>query len=220
MQIGDIRVFLADLAYPFLYEESAQYLHLSTLNKLNSVSHPVRKKQIIASRVILNRILSRYTHQDVSLYEDSHTGLLALNTNIAKQAKAFPYYWSISHTANYIGVALSRTAIGFDIEQLTNRRFVDIARFVFHTNEIQMIEQAINTNDMDKKFFETWTLREAIYKMTGWGPFERKTAVKTYLQDQQFFFCTQLTDHNLIYSLTSNCPTLCTVTTSWLTSLP
>ena len=226
MRATEIMVFLADLNAPFLFEESMQYLHPSTLAALDQITHPLRKKQIIASRIILKRMLSRYMGQEISLCEDRQTGLLMVNnpvsdhTQIQHQVR-FPYYWSISHTGRYIGVAISRAAIGFDMERVDqHRRFVDVARFVFHADESNMIEQAGHTDDIAKFFFEIWTLREAAYKMAGWGPFERAIPVKTYLQNQQFFFCTQLIENNLIYSITSKHFSPCEIKIVYLNSFP
>jgi len=226
VQAADVIVFLADLNAHFLFEESMQYLHPSTLAALDQITHPLRRKQIIASRIILKKILSRYMGQAVSLYEDEQTGLLVIDKNTSGDTQVrheanSSYFWSISHTAHYIGIAISRGPIGFDMERVDGRRrFVDIARFVFHSDESQIIEQASHSDDIAEIFFEIWTLREAVYKMTRWGPFERTIPVKTYLQNHQFFFCTKLIENNLIYSITSECSSLHEVRMVWLSSLP
>lgn len=226
MHAAEVTVFLADLNDHFLFEESMHDLHPSTLAVLEQITHPLRKKQIIASRIILKRMLSRYMGREISLCEDQQTRLLRVNPEASDNTQlqpqvSFPYHWSISHTASHIGVVISRAAVGFDMERIDQRRrFVDIARFVFHVDESEMLEQASHADNIAKSFFEIWTLREAAYKLAGWGPFERAIPVKTYLQHQQFFFCTQLIENNLIYSITSKHPSPPTIKIVCLHSFP
>ena len=74
-------------------------------------------------------------------------------------------HFSISHSEDYVLVAMSEGNIGADVQLIKERR-VDIASRFFHHNEIQYL----NCTDNEREgFFRIWTLKEAYIKYTGRG---------------------------------------------------
>lgn len=79
-----------------------------------------------------------------------------------------PYYpafqFSISHSHNGVAVAVSDREAGVDIELLGKANFKVAERF-FTPKEAAYIKKY----DSDRRFFETWTRKEACIKWTGLG---------------------------------------------------
>ncbi len=75
--------------------------------------------------------------------------------------------FSITHSGDWVGVAIAQGAIGLDIEQHKDQRsMLDIAKHYFAKDEVAQIEQSDNPKDI---FFLLWTLKEAHLKATGEG---------------------------------------------------
>jgi 4'-phosphopantetheinyl transferase len=72
-------------------------------------------------------------------------------------------YFNISHSGNMVACVFSRQPIGLDIEQVKK---IDINAFesVFSKAEMQKIREG-----GDKKFYELWTIKEAVAKAIGKG---------------------------------------------------
>lgn len=77
-----------------------------------------------------------------------------------------PISFSLSHSGDYIVLAVSANNVGVDIERLSTE-CMDIAGNVFTSKEIQWLN-----NDEDsraKRFMQIWTLKECVSKITGLG---------------------------------------------------
>lgn len=87
--------------------------------------------------------------------------------------------FSVSHSGNFVVLAVSDKEIGCDIQKCDEKNFQRVAKFVFHKNEIELL----NSND-DKltTFFEIWTKKEAYLKLIGTG-FQRKATDIDLSQD-------------------------------------
>ncbi len=78
--------------------------------------------------------------------------------------------FNISHTRGLVGVAISDSEIGLDIENnlATSRdQMEQVSDFCFSDKEIRYIN--IGPEGSDERFFEVWTRREAYYKCIGCG---------------------------------------------------
>ncbi len=81
--------------------------------------------------------------------------------------KSYPdFHFNLSHTRNAIIVAISDKPIGIDIEKIRVAD-VKIARRFFTESEVAYIKKA--RIDMDKRFYEVWTKKEAYIKFMGKG---------------------------------------------------
>ena len=110
-----------------------------------SFNDDLKKKQHFAGRYLLHYILEK------------EYGIKDFETEI-KNGKPFlknlPYYYSISHSKNLVGLAIGDKPVGFDIEfNKTERDFEKISK---------RYEKEIKTK---KEFYEFWTKHEAKIKL-------------------------------------------------------
>ena len=113
------------------------------LNKINDYKVLTRKKQNIASRILLNKL----SNQKIDLL---------YKKNGTPYCKKFKYI-SISHSKNYSGVITSNQSIGLDI-QFYKANIKQIC-----TRFLNLNEQKIADNKDDNLHF-MWCTKEAIYK--------------------------------------------------------
>ena len=74
-----------------------------------------------------------------------------------------PLYFSLSHSGDYVSVAISDTPVGADIEIMRDVNF-DIRRYVFTEKDEQEFKHCKNELIC---FYEKWTKKEAQYKLDG-----------------------------------------------------
>ncbi len=74
--------------------------------------------------------------------------------------------FSISHSGNWVVVAISNITAGVDIEEIKHKDSLVIERF-FSSNEKDDIYENIKTSD--EKYYKLWTLKESYMKFTGLG---------------------------------------------------
>jgi 4'-phosphopantetheinyl transferase len=76
--------------------------------------------------------------------------------------------FSISHTKQYIAIALHNKPIGIDIEQVRQYK-ASIAQRFLHPKEAIYLASLSNANLQNRAFTQLWTLKEAYVKCTGEG---------------------------------------------------
>ena len=117
----------------------------------------------------------------LSLYSDILVRLITIKTlNICNKKIVFgknqygkpfllgthDFSFNLSHTREAVIVAISDKPIGADIEK-TRDAPLDIANRFFTINEQKYIKQA--STNVDKRFYEIWTRKEAYIKYIGKG---------------------------------------------------
>ena len=119
------------------------------------------KNRFIISRGALRTILGRYIKQDPVLIE------------FKKGADQKPYLinsqvcYNISHSGDWIVIAVCQTAIGIDIELIEDSfNFEDIINEYFSLPEITAIKEKELSHQY---FYLLWTRKEALTKGTGKG---------------------------------------------------
>ena len=84
----------------------------------------------------------------------------------------FPFnndlHFSISHTKEFIAIAINDKPIGIDIERTRKYNKSLVNRF-FHPSEIKILEETKEEQERDILFTKIWTLKEAYVKCTGTG---------------------------------------------------
>lgn len=106
-----------------------------------------RKKEFLASRILLEKLLGK--NQEI-IYNDSGKPFLnGTSKNI-----------SISHSADFATVFISEKNIGIDVEQ-TTRNIDKVASRFLHPNEQKFIEGLENQQGATILF---WSAKEAIFK--------------------------------------------------------
>lgn len=76
------------------------------------------------------------------------------------------FYFNLSHTRNAIAVAISDKPVGVDIEKVGTAELIIANRF-FNESEVAYITKT--EIDIDKRFYEVWTKKEAYIKYIGKG---------------------------------------------------
>lgn len=82
--------------------------------------------------------------------------------------------FSVSHSGNYVLLAVDDCSIGCDLEKLEEKNFTGLAKIVFHENEQRLLEKA---QDLQNCFYSLWTKKEAFLKATGEGFFRKSSLV-------------------------------------------
>ena len=125
-----------------------------------------RKQEWLASRVLLSRV---YPQQPLKIeYEES--GRPYLNPAVAE--------FSISHTKGMACIALSREAIGVDIEQISER--------AFHLRDHFLQEDEFDFESVDDPALVAvflWSAKESVYKLVNLPGTELKADIRLKRQN-------------------------------------
>lgn len=76
--------------------------------------------------------------------------------------------FNISHSGNYVVIAVSRFNIGIDIQRMEKNNQL-VAERNFHQNECTYINEGEDENVKTQRFYEVWTVKEAYLKNVGIG---------------------------------------------------
>lgn len=80
-----------------------------------------------------------------------------------------PLSLSLSHSGDWLAVALGEVAVGVDVELPRRLRDIDaLAGFMFSRSDLQRL-QAADAGERERVFLELWALNEARVKRTGEG---------------------------------------------------
>lgn len=139
-----------------------KYLHPYEKLIINKRIKVLAKKEYIASRLVLKRIISLLYHckfEDIDLFFDEKESLLIPRLH----QKTLPFTLSVSHSKGMvlIGITQKSNLIGVDIEFINVQRDVNkLAKAFFHPNEHKnVIEKG------HQYFYQLWTLKEATAKI-------------------------------------------------------
>jgi 4'-phosphopantetheinyl transferase len=128
--------------------------------KLNSRKSDLAKKQFIASRALIQHI---YIH-DFNTETDNTIQIIEGVTPTMEDSPEL--HIAISHSQEYVAVAISEQPIGLDIERPhRGRNYQEIADKAFHPNESAWIKGANDGVQLESRFFEIWTARESLFKL-------------------------------------------------------
>jgi len=77
--------------------------------------------------------------------------------------------FNVSHAGDYVAVAVSRGAVGIDVEKLRPvREMTALVRRYFHADEVEAWEE-LEEGQKEEGFFVLWSAREAAMKCCGLG---------------------------------------------------
>ena len=151
----------------FIYYSNVQNLNiekeinnLPTIRKekANRLKFEPDKKQSIGSYLLLKKALALH-HIKIENYE------YLVEENGKPYLKNCPYNFSISHSGDYVAVAVSKAQIGVDIEKI---RELDL-KIINQISSEKDLEYFDNSSDKKDTFFKIWTFKEAFVKKTGEG---------------------------------------------------
>ena len=121
------------------------------VEKANRYRLPDDKKRCIAGGILLNKFL------DGAEISENEFG-----KPISSDGRGF----NLSHSGDWVLLALDSDEIGCDIEKVKFAKYEDMGKIVFCENEMQLLK---NAPDKAGAFFELWTRKEALLKCMGKG---------------------------------------------------
>lgn len=143
------------------------------------------KSRIVYQRSLLGEILAR---KRVSL----RSGLSSSEIDIIKSEKGKPYlknisnlFFNISHSGNWVVVAISDKEIGIDVEKI-KRINIRIAERFFSNSENEFLK-GLKGAEKDKCFFDLWTLKESYLKLLGKGLTKSLSSFSILKHNDNFF---------------------------------
>lgn len=80
-----------------------------------------------------------------------------------------PWYFSLSHSGDYVLCAVSGREVGADIQKIQSADVMKLAKRFFSETECRALERCESSEDRQRLFFEFWTRKEAWGKLTGEG---------------------------------------------------
>jgi 4'-phosphopantetheinyl transferase len=118
------------------------------------------KNRFVISRAALRIILARYLNRHPEQIE------FEIGVNKKPFLKNASLHYNVSHSGDWIAIAVSETNTGIDIEFVDpSFRYHDIISEYFSTEEAKYIVD----DDAHSRFFLLWTRKEALTKATGKG---------------------------------------------------
>lgn|GEM_PF-786608 len=130
------------------------------------------RESYIISKYFLRILLSKFIHLSATEIEYSYTG---------NHKPALPeIQFNMSHSENYVLIAISEHPIGIDIEYVNrNFNFSEMMPMCFNQQESSFI---LN-DDPITKFYLLWTRKEALLKATGEGLTDHLNQVPSLLNE-------------------------------------
>jgi len=166
-------VFVAHLSdFRAEYEKLVRFIDYNEELRASSFMSEDDRKSYIISHGILKLILShKFGSEPVAL-------------NITRDKNGKPWipgnriFFSISHTAEVLALAISSSAIiGTDIEKITVRKdLISLTGLVFSPDEIDFLAK----DDSGDRFFLLWTRKEAFLKSIGSGIIDSLSGVEVH----------------------------------------
>jgi len=171
LQANEIQLWLVEdqsVMDPEILANYQSLLSKDEQQRYERLLFPQHKKQFLVSRALLRCVLA-----------DS-LGLAPQKLVFAKNAYGKPRLamsplpdslaFNLSHTNQLSVLALTRRGdIGVDLEYLTRKvDILKLAQRYFSQQEIEDL-QALETGELNQRFFDLWTLKEAYIKACGMG---------------------------------------------------
>ena len=139
-----------------------EFLNEAELDRAQRFHRELDKTRFIIYRSILKFVLAAHTNLDAkNIHLDYHFNkkpFLASHPNL---------HFNISHSKDFAVIAVSHSAVGIDIEYISEDfNFIDLLPDIFDDNEIMAIQTAVSQKH---SFYTSWTRKEAFVKALGKG---------------------------------------------------
>lgn len=144
-----MKLFLADIQE--IYPEHMLLISPERAEKARRYRFPADQKRCVAGGLLLRRFLG-----DVAVYTDS----------FGKPRAASGVCFNLSHSGDWVLLAVSDKEIGCDIERLHQADALRMGKVVFTESEMALLR---GSRDRLGKFYELWTKKEALLKCMGKG---------------------------------------------------
>ena len=147
----DINVYLSNITNKTIddiYNDYKEYLNQEDLEKIQRFKQDLNRRQSLMS---------------IALKKKYVKGEIYYNEYGKPLSKEI--YFNISHSDNYVMIALSKdTSVGVDIEYIKDNVDDNLINHVCNDSEIEYINK-----DKSRNFYYIWTRKEAILKCIGSG---------------------------------------------------
>ncbi len=123
-----------------------------TLAECEQIGHPLKKREFLASRIILEQVCNQQRVRDTIIHKTIHGKPFFPENN---------WHFSISHTEKYAVCAVSaENTIGIDVEKIQDKFKIIAPKF--------LTEKEVNyCNSNIDKIALRWCIKEAAYKWNG-----------------------------------------------------
>jgi 4'-phosphopantetheinyl transferase len=163
---------------------------LHHLEKLLSPEEELRANKFFRVQDRLRFVLGRGGAKELlSFYSNKVPSELMLE--IGPKGKPFvqasdKLYFNISHSGNWVLIAIGKKELGIDLEKMTGEAIRDsLLRECFHRDELKLISES---EDPVMEFFKFWTRKEAFLKAAGNGMVDDLQAITCLEGSQQWEF--------------------------------
>ena len=164
-------VDIADFAYEELLSLTAGWLSKQDQQRAVRFQFLEHKKQLLMGRYLTRTVLSWYSGFSAGdwRFENNEYGKPFIASDLLK-GMAEPLFFNLSHSKNKLVLAIARhELLGVDIEYgLKLRRVEKLAKRYFSISEIDDFG-VLAKDQMQKKFYDLWSLKEAYIKACGMG---------------------------------------------------
>lgn len=157
-----MKIFYEKIPEKLSAEKKEKYLSLIEKEKTDKVLKCIERKQIetLFAHFVAKRELAKILDCDISevefTYNENQKPLLKNDKNL---------FFNISHSGEYVAVAVSNMPVGVDIEKIRPISESVINR-VCSDSEKKYLEKS---SDTEKDFIKFWTLKESMVKASGNG---------------------------------------------------
>ena len=133
------------------------YIYETKKNRISKYKNEIVRTRSIIGEIILSELLSKekIDYKTLKFQTNEYGKPYIEGKNI---------YYNISHSHDYVIVAISNKEIGIDIEKIRKNPTSIINQIATDNEKAYILADSENTN---KRLFEIFTLKEAYFKMLG-----------------------------------------------------
>ena len=138
--------------------------------KIDRFRFDADKKRSIAGEMLAKKMLADYlniTLEDITILPDSNGKPYALGIDV---------FFSISHSEELVICALNESPVGADIEKIKEVKTSLIDFVCSEREKAYVLENEHQSEQVNKRFYEIWTFKEAFIKRLGTGIVDLKKA--------------------------------------------
>ena len=181
-----MKVFICDISKvsDASLDKAVVFLSASEKERLSNMISVKRQREFIAGHYLLRRLLSRYYNKPIEQIE-----IQTLQSGALKPADAELGFVSLSHSFDYVAIALCEFPVGLDMEKMRSKdNFNEILEQIDSVKPARdLIKQGYSA---EESFFRLWTKREALYKLNSVFAVSDKTEVFSYFhKNADFMLC-------------------------------
>ena len=173
-----------------IYYQTIQDIILD--EQLLSKLQPQRRKQLLSFRFEADK--KRCAAAGLLLWNHIYKGHPE-NFTVSYNEKGKPTvqdapFFNLSHSGNFVMLAVSDTPVGCDIEQLHK---AILTHHVFHPNELTKLSSVPEGETRNREFLRLWTAKEALLKAIGTGidananTYDLSSSDEIFLSDGSFW---------------------------------